>query len=159
MWALELQARTDWLLETVRSVEPQVGSLVESAEEYRWRQQVLPTGWPADATLTSGYGYRRSPFTRRWKFHSGVDLASYYGAIAHVMLPHLAGRPVTMERYPSGIDQKGFFHKNVTRGFPEWLERVEVPKKKGTVQHPLVGDRPVQEPGKQVVDPIGSPSL
>jgi len=56
------------------------------------------------------------------------------------MVPHIRARPVTMERYPSGIGQKGFFHKDVTRGFPAWLERVEVPKKDGTVHHPLVTD-------------------
>jgi len=68
------------------------------------------------------------------------ELASYYDAIAPVMLPHLRGRPVTMERYPSGIGEKGFMHKNVAKGFPEWLERVEVPKKDGTVRHALVTD-------------------
>ncbi len=39
------------------------------------------------------------------------------------MLPHLRGRPVTMERYPAGIDKKGFIQKSVTKGFPDWLER------------------------------------
>ena len=68
------------------------------------------------------------------------DLAAYYEAISPLMLPYLRGRPITMERYPSGIDAKGFFQKNVAKGFPEWLERVEVPKKGGTVQHPLVAD-------------------
>jgi bifunctional non-homologous end joining protein LigD len=56
------------------------------------------------------------------------------------MLPHLVGRPITMERYHRGITQKGFFQKSVTKGFPEWLERVEVPKKGGTVHHPVVRD-------------------
>ncbi len=68
------------------------------------------------------------------------DLAAYYEVIAPLMLPYLQGRPITMERYPSGIDAKGFFQKNVAKGFPEWLARVEVPKKGGTVQHPLVAD-------------------
>jgi bifunctional non-homologous end joining protein LigD len=68
------------------------------------------------------------------------ELASYYEAIAPVMVPHIRARPVTMERYPSGIDKDGFFHKDVSRGFPEWLERVEVPKKDGTVHHPIVSD-------------------
>jgi bifunctional non-homologous end joining protein LigD len=68
------------------------------------------------------------------------ELASYYEAVAPLMLPHIRGRPVTMERYPSGIGRKGFLQKNVSRGFPEWLERVEVPKKDGTVRHPLVRD-------------------
>src|SRR5262249_13718306 len=54
------------------------------------------------------------------------ELAAYYEAIAPLMVPHISGRPVTMERYPSGIGSKGFFHKDVSKGFPEWLERVEV---------------------------------
>ena len=68
------------------------------------------------------------------------ELAAYYEAIAPVMLPHLSGRPVTMERYPSGIGHKGFIQKDVSKGFPEWLERVEVPKKDGVVHHPVVRD-------------------
>jgi bifunctional non-homologous end joining protein LigD len=68
------------------------------------------------------------------------DVAAYYEAVAEVMLPHLRGRPVTMERFPAGIEAKGFMQKDVVKGFPEWLERVEVPKKGGTVHYPLVGD-------------------
>ena len=68
------------------------------------------------------------------------ELALYYESIAPVMLPHLVGRPVTMERYHRGIGEKGFFQKSVTKGFPDWLERVEVPKKGGTVHHPIVRD-------------------
>ena len=68
------------------------------------------------------------------------ELAAYYESIAPVMLPHLVGRPITMERYHRGIAEKGFFQKSVTKGFPEWLERVEVPKKGGTVHHPVVRD-------------------
>ena len=68
------------------------------------------------------------------------ELAAYYEAIAPVMLPHVANRPVTMERYPSGIASKGFWQKDVSRGFPDWLDRVEVPKKGGTVHHPLIAD-------------------
>ena len=68
------------------------------------------------------------------------ELASYYEAVAPLMLPHIRARPVTMERYPAGIGAKGFMHKDVSRGFPDWLERVEVPKKGGTVHHPIVCD-------------------
>ena len=68
------------------------------------------------------------------------DLAAYYEALAPVMLPHLRGRPLTMERYPSGIGKKGFWQKDVSKGFPEWLERVEVPKKDGVVHHPVITD-------------------
>jgi bifunctional non-homologous end joining protein LigD len=68
------------------------------------------------------------------------ELADYYESIAPMMLPHIRARPVTMERYPAGIGRKGFWQKDVSKGFPGWLERVEVPKKDGTVHHPLVTD-------------------
>jgi bifunctional non-homologous end joining protein LigD len=68
------------------------------------------------------------------------ELASYYETIAPIMVPHIRARPVTMERFHRGIGHPGFFQKDVSKGFPEWLERVEVPKKGGTVHHPLVCD-------------------
>jgi bifunctional non-homologous end joining protein LigD len=68
------------------------------------------------------------------------ELASYYETIAPWMLPHIVGRPVTMERYHRGIGAPGFFQKDVSKGFPAWLERAEVPKKGGTVHHPIVRD-------------------
>jgi bifunctional non-homologous end joining protein LigD len=68
------------------------------------------------------------------------ELASYYEAVASVMVPHIRARPITMERYHRGIGVPGFFQKDVSKGFPPWLERVEVPKKGGTVHHPIVTD-------------------
>ncbi len=68
------------------------------------------------------------------------DLAAYYEAVAPVMLPHISSRPVTMERYPAGIGKKGFWQKDVSKGFPAWLERIEVSKKDGVVHHPLITD-------------------
>jgi bifunctional non-homologous end joining protein LigD len=68
------------------------------------------------------------------------ELAAYYEAIAQFMVPQIRARPITMERFPSGIGHKGFLQKDVSKGFPEWLERVEVPKKGGSVHHPLVCD-------------------
>jgi bifunctional non-homologous end joining protein LigD len=68
------------------------------------------------------------------------ELAAYYEAIAPAMLPHIVGRPVTLERYHRGIGTRGFFQKDVSRGFPDWLERAEVPKKGGVVHHPIVRD-------------------
>jgi bifunctional non-homologous end joining protein LigD len=68
------------------------------------------------------------------------ELAAYYEAIAPLMLPHLCGRPITMERFPNGIGQGGFLQKSVVKGFPAWLERVETAKKGGTVHYPLACD-------------------
>jgi bifunctional non-homologous end joining protein LigD len=69
------------------------------------------------------------------------DLAAYYEAMAPIMLPHMRGRPLTMERYPAGIGRKGFWQKDVSKGFPDWLERVSVPKKDGVVHYPVVTDK------------------
>jgi len=69
------------------------------------------------------------------------ELAAYYEAVAPVMLPHLRRRPITMERFPAGIGAKGFLQKDVVKGFPEWLKRIEAPKKDGTVHYPLANDR------------------
>jgi bifunctional non-homologous end joining protein LigD len=57
------------------------------------------------------------------------------------MVPHLARRPVTMERFPAGIGKKGFIQKDASKGAPDWLEVVEIPRKEGGVVHyPLVTD-------------------
>ena len=69
------------------------------------------------------------------------ELAAYYEAIAPVMLPHLRRRPITMERFHRGIAAPGFFQKDVSKGFPEWLKRVEVAKHGGTVHHPIANDK------------------
>ena len=68
------------------------------------------------------------------------ELAAYYETVAPLMVPHMRARPVTMERYPAGIEAEGFMHKSVTKGFPAWLERIDVPKKDGVVHYPLVTD-------------------
>ncbi len=46
------------------------------------------------------------------------ELAAYYEAVAPLMLPHLRGRPVTMERYPSSIDKKGSSRRTCRRATP-----------------------------------------
>lgn len=60
-----------------------------------------------------------------------LDLARYYLRVAPLMLPHLRGRPVSMERYPDGIEQEGFVQKEVPAHFPGWIDRVTVPRKAG----------------------------
>lgn len=66
------------------------------------------------------------------------ELCAYYELVAPLMLPHVAGRPLTLERFHRGIGEKGFFQKNVAKGAPDWLERVTVPKHDGVVNYPVV---------------------
>jgi len=68
------------------------------------------------------------------------ELAAYYELVTPIMLPHIEGRPVTLERFHRGIGEEGFFQKNVGRGAPAWLERVAVPKTDGVVNYAVVRD-------------------
>lgn len=54
------------------------------------------------------------------------EVLHYYAAVAPVLLPVLAGRPVTRVRWPHGTGGASFFEKNVPRGAPRWLDRVSV---------------------------------
>lgn len=65
------------------------------------------------------------------------EVVDYYEAVGGVMVPHLVGRPLTLQRFPNGIDQDGFMQKNAGKYFPDSIERVEVPKEGGTTNHPL----------------------
>jgi bifunctional non-homologous end joining protein LigD len=68
------------------------------------------------------------------------DLIEYYARIAPRMLPHLRDRPLTLERYPNGINTKRFFQKEVSSYFPSWLHTFTVPKVGGTVTHVVCND-------------------
>ena len=68
------------------------------------------------------------------------DLVEYYARIAPRMLPHLRDRPLTLERYPNGIQTKRFFQKEVSSYFPSWIRTVTVQKVGGTVTHVICND-------------------
>jgi bifunctional non-homologous end joining protein LigD len=62
-----------------------------------------------------------------------ADLAGYYARIADTMLPHLAGRPISMQRFPDGIDGETFFQKDVPDYFPDMIRTESVEKEDGTL--------------------------
>ena len=66
------------------------------------------------------------------------EVIEYYHGIAPVMLPHLAGRPVTRIRFPNGTTGMSFFEKNVPAGAPPWLIRHTVDGSEGAVTYPIV---------------------
>jgi bifunctional non-homologous end joining protein LigD len=55
------------------------------------------------------------------------EVIAYYTAVAPVLLPHLAGRPLTVKRYPNGVDGMFFFEKNASRGKPDWVRTARLP--------------------------------
>ena len=54
------------------------------------------------------------------------QLIDYYARIAPVLVPHLAGKPLTLKRYPSGVDQQFFFEKNATKHRPDWVKTAPI---------------------------------
>ncbi|XVV07752.1 non-homologous end-joining DNA ligase [Actinosynnema sp. CA-248983] len=55
-----------------------------------------------------------------------AEVIDYYTRISPVLLPHLAGRPLTVRRFPDGVDGESFFEKNAPSHAPEWVRRVRV---------------------------------
>ena len=54
------------------------------------------------------------------------QVIDYYVRIAPVLVPHLAGRPLTMKRYPEGVDQEFFFEKNAPMHRPDWVKTAPI---------------------------------
>ncbi len=68
------------------------------------------------------------------------DLVRYYAEMAAWSLPYLRGRPLTMQRFPEGITDKGFYQQQIPANFPPWIHRVELNKKDGVVTHVVCDD-------------------
>jgi bifunctional non-homologous end joining protein LigD len=75
-----------------------------------------------------------------------AQVIDYYQRIAPVLLPHIAGRPVTIKRYPDGVDGKFFFQKNAP-AHPDWVPTATLAspgstKSRDTIDYVLGGDLP-----------------
>jgi bifunctional non-homologous end joining protein LigD len=66
------------------------------------------------------------------------DLVAYYARIAPVVLAHLHDRPLTLKRYPNGVNEKYFYEKQSPSHRPEWVQTVRI----GDVNYTLAQDRP-----------------
>ena len=72
------------------------------------------------------------------------ELIDYYAAVAPFLLPHLAGRPVTLKRYPDGVKEPYFYEKRCPTHRPEWVKTAPVwsGRQEGTIDYCLVEDLP-----------------
>ena len=70
------------------------------------------------------------------------QVIDYYVHIAPALLPHLAGRPLTMKRYPEGVDHPYFFEKNAPMHRPDWVKMAPIWSEgnKRTVNYILAND-------------------
>ena len=78
---------------------------------------------------------------------SKAEVLDYYQRVAPVLLPHLASRPLTLKRYPEGVEGEAFFQKNVTEHRPDWIRTAPIPSESsrgrgGTVNYLVVDDLP-----------------
>ncbi|MGH3099124.1 MAG: non-homologous end-joining DNA ligase [Streptosporangiales bacterium] len=68
------------------------------------------------------------------------ELVDYYRRVAPVMVPHLRGRPLMLQRFPRGVDESGFYQKEAGDQFPDWVTTRTVEKEGGTVTHVVCED-------------------
>ena len=76
-----------------------------------------------------------------------AEVLDYYQRMSSVLLPHVAGRPMTLKRYPEGVEGQSFFQKHAPAGTPAWVRTVDVPShssrgRGGTVTHVVIDDLP-----------------
>jgi bifunctional non-homologous end joining protein LigD len=81
--------------------------------------------------------YPRAGFTKG-------ELIDYYAAVAPVVLPHLAGRPLTLKRYPDGVEGEYFYEKRCPPHRPDWVRTAAIASErgKGTIDYCLAEDLP-----------------
>ena len=72
------------------------------------------------------------------------ELIDYYAQIAPVLLPHLAGRPLTLKRYPDGVENEYFYEKRCPAHRPAWVSTapIESERGKGTIDYCLAEEKP-----------------
>jgi bifunctional non-homologous end joining protein LigD len=56
------------------------------------------------------------------------EVIDYYTRVSSALLPHLRNRPLTLKRYPNGVEQPFFYEKNCPSHAPEWVRRERVGK-------------------------------
>jgi len=79
--------------------------------------------------------YPRTGMTKR-------AVIDYYAAIAPVLLAHLADRPLTVTRWPDGVDAKSFFQKHAPAHRPEWVRTAALPARGKQIDYILAADEP-----------------
>jgi bifunctional non-homologous end joining protein LigD len=79
--------------------------------------------------------YPEAGFTKR-------DVIGFYADVAPVLLPHLEGRPLTLKRYPNGVDAGHFYEKQAPSHRPEWVHTARVPTGSKTIEFVVCDDLP-----------------
>jgi bifunctional non-homologous end joining protein LigD len=109
------------------------------------REDVPPPGFlPHDrkevTTTIDGHSLKFTNLDKLYYPDDGYtkrDLLNYYDAVAELLLPHLKDRPLSLKRYPNGINEQYFFQKNTPAGYPSWLRTKTVDR----IRYVIADDR------------------
>ena len=111
--------------ECVRETELAGEAETETAAPLVQREPIVPPG--AGAELAATVEGHRLKFTNLNKvFYPGEgiakrDIINYYNSVANLIIPHIRDRPLSLKRYPNGIDHEFFFQKNAEDKVPDWV--------------------------------------
>jgi bifunctional non-homologous end joining protein LigD len=116
-----------------------LGGRSVTPEELFDEVQPLPDG--GLAVLVDGRRLKLSNWDKVLFSEAGFtkgDLIAYYARIAPAVLPHLRDRPLTLKRYPNGVDEQYFYEKQSPSHRPEWVQTSRI----GKLDYTLAQDRP-----------------
>jgi bifunctional non-homologous end joining protein LigD len=103
-----------------RATDPEGESLTASATKRpRSKAAVTVEGRELELSNLEKVLYPKAGFTKG-------ELIDWYARIAEVLLPHLRGRPLTLKRYPNGVEGKHFYEKRCPSHRPEWVTTAKV---------------------------------
>jgi bifunctional non-homologous end joining protein LigD len=85
-------------------------------------------------TNTKKVFYPQEGYTKR-------DLINFYDGVADLLVPYLRGRPLSLRRYPNGIDGESFFQKDAPAGIPEWLRTEVIADEESSKRYIIAEDR------------------
>jgi bifunctional non-homologous end joining protein LigD len=130
--------------ETVRESEEQLEPAAEAEEHVERSAGIL---LPADATeLGLDVDGRYLKFTNLKKVfypaegYTKGDVINFYAAVSGLLVPHLKGRPLSLKRYPNGIEADFFFQKEIPSSFPDWLHTEDVPTDETSTTRMVIAD-------------------
>ncbi len=133
--------------DTVRETPAQPAEQPEGANNKPSQAQHDEPLLPAAATETAlTIQGRKLKFTNLNKVfypadgYTKRDVINFYAAVADLLAPHLKGRPLSLKRYPNGIDADFFFQKAAAASFPEWLHMEDIPTGENTSTRMVIAD-------------------
>jgi len=119
-----------------RATDPQGESLTaKAAKRPRNKAAVTVEGRELELSNLDKVLYPQTGFTKG-------ELIDWYARIGEVLLPHLRGRPLTLKRYPEGVEGKHFYEKRCPRHRPDWVTTASIysDRHKGEIDYCVVED-------------------